>query len=429
MTRMTRQQAVDFLRNKPAEYAHMLGFTKLGPLHNQWIVEMVAGREDHTLQASRETYKTTCVSVALALIMILLPKKRTLFMRKTDTDVKEVLRQVQKILEDPHTQAFVQAIYGVKLALPTHNSTEINTNLAQDAKGTSQLVGMGIGSSLTGKHFDFIFTDDIVNLNDRISRAERDRTKLMYQELQNVKNRGGKIHNTGTPWHPDDCFAIMPSAVKYDCYSPEFAEMFTPAILAAKKASMTKSLFSANYELRHVAEDDVIFTSPQVGADPELAMNGMSHVDAAFYGEDWTAFTAMAIHGGKFYVFGKCWRKHIDDLMDEIVGWHNQFLCVKMYNETNADKGYVAKQFRARDVKVATYAETQNKYIKIVSHLKFEWENVIFVRGTDERYINMICDYNENAEHDDCPDSLASLIRVMARKKNTADQPYQSIFS
>lgn len=426
---MTRQQAVDFLVNRPAEFAHMLGFTKLGDIHNQWINDMVTGREDKTLQASRETYKTTCVSISLSLIIILLPKLRVMFMRKTDADVKEVIRQVQKILEDPHTQYFVKTIYGVGLAMPTRNSTEINTNLSTDAKGTSQLVGAGIGSSLTGKHFDRIFTDDIVNINDRISRAERDRTKLMYQELNNVKNRGGRIFNTGTPWHPDDCFSIMPEPVKYDCYYPAFSEMFTPEILADKKSKMTASLFAANYELKHVADDDVIFTDPQTGADPELAMNGNSHVDAAFYGEDYTAFTAMAIHDGKFYVFGKIWRKHIDDIMDEIVEWHNKFLCVKMYNETNADKGYVAKQFRARNLKVSTYAEIQNKYIKIVSHLKFEWENVIFVRGTDKAYIDMICDYNETAEHDDAPDSLASLIRIMARRKNTADQPYQSIFT
>ena len=40
------------------------------------------------------------------------------------------------------------------------------------------------------------------------------------------------------------------------------------------------------------------------------------------------------------------------------------------------------------------------------------------MKGTDENYINQICDYNENADHDDCPDSLASLIRITGRRKN-----------
>ena len=50
---MTRQQAVDFLLNRPDKYAHMLGFTKLNSLHRDWIVEMVRGKEDKTIQASR----------------------------------------------------------------------------------------------------------------------------------------------------------------------------------------------------------------------------------------------------------------------------------------------------------------------------------------------------------------------------------------
>ena len=50
---MTRQQAVDFLLTRPADFAHMIGFTKLGDLHRDWIMDMVRGKEDKTLQASR----------------------------------------------------------------------------------------------------------------------------------------------------------------------------------------------------------------------------------------------------------------------------------------------------------------------------------------------------------------------------------------
>lgn len=415
---MTRNQAVNFLINHPDKYAHMLGFTKLSKIHRKWIIDMVRGKEDKTLQGSRGTYKTTCVSVALALIIILLPSKKTAFFRKTDGDVKEIIRQVQKILKDPHTQYFVQCIYGVNLQLTTENATEVNTNLSKDTKGTVQLSGIGLGTSITGKHFDLIFTDDIVNINDRISRAERERTKVLYQELINLKNRDGRIFNTGTPWHPDDAFSKMPPAEKYDCYHEEVRKIISKEDLENIRSQLTRSLFAVNYELKFVADDDVIFPNAQTGGDPVAVSQGVAHVDAAFYGEDYTALTIMGIHDGKFYVFGKCWRKHIDDVMDEIVMWYNKFMVGKLYIELNADKGYVAKQLRKKDVRVSTYNESQNKHIKIVSYLKFEWKNVIFVTGTDEQYINQICDYNEDAEHDDCPDSLASLIRAEGRKLN-----------
>jgi hypothetical protein len=57
-----------------------------------------------------------------------------------------------------------------------------------------------------------------------------------------------------------------------------------------------------------------------------------------------------------------------------------------------------------------------NKFLKITSHLKGAWKNVFFVKGTDMDYIRQICDYNENAEHDDAPDSLASLIRLLENR-------------
>lgn len=413
---MTRRQAIDFLLARPADYAKMLGFTKLSSLHNQWIIEMVRGQNDKTLQAARGTYKTTCVSVALALIIILLPNKRTLFMRKTDTDIKEVIKQVQKILLDPHTQYFVQSIYGVNLRMVVSSATEISTNLTNDVKGTAQLVGIGTGASITGKHFDRIFTDDIVNVQDRTSKAERDRTKIIYQELQNIKNRGGKIFNTGTPWHAEDAFSIMPAPEQYNCYHEEIRKIISDAELEDIKSKMVPSLFAANYELRFVASEDVIFFDPKTGGDPALVQQGTMQLDSAFYGEDYTAWSIMCKHGNTYYLYGKMRRKHVEDCYPEIMADYQKFMCGKLYNENNADKGMVGRDLRKLGAKVILYSESQNKYIKIVTYLKAIWKDLVFVEGTDIAYINQICDYNENAEHDDAPDSAASLARLLYKR-------------
>ena len=423
--KMDRRKAVEFLITKPASFGRLVGFTKLTDLHNAWILDMLKGEGDRTLQAHRASYKTTCVSIALALIIILLPNKRTLFLRKTDADIKEIIKQVQKILKDPHTQYFVQCIYGVNLKLTVESATEINTNLTTDIRGTSQLVGMGCGSSITGKHFDRIFTDDIVNVNDRVSKAERDRTKLVYQELQNIKNRDGRIFNTGTPWCKDDCFTIMPEAEKFDCYS---TGLISDEQLEVIKKSMTRSLFAANYELRHIAAEDVIFQNPQTGADPSLVEQGECHIDAAYGGEDYTAFTICRKKDGKYYVYGRCWRKHIDDVQDEIISLRKAFNAGRIHCENNGDKGYLGKALRQKGERVNIYRENMNKFIKITSYLKSEWENVVFVAGTDKEYIDQICDYNENAEHDDAADSLASIVRILWNRKEN-DNNYVSILT
>jgi len=413
---MTKEQAIDFLKNNPAKFAKLLGLDKLDTMHNDWIIDMLRGKGDRTLQASRGVYKTTSVSVAIALIALLLPNKRTLFLRKTDADVKEVIKQVQKILEDPHTQYLAQVIYGVNLKLLIKSATEITTNLTTAIKGTNQVVGLGIGSSLTGKHFDFIFTDDIVNINDRISKAERERTKLVYQELQNVKNRGGRIFNTGTPWHEDDAFSIMPEAERYDCYHSEVKKIISREELQELKERMLPSLFAANYELRFIASEDVIFTNPVTGGDPAMCEQGIMHVDSAFYGEDYTAWGTMRKVGDKYYLYGRTRRKSVDECYGDMLSDYNRFMCGKIYTEDNADKGFVAKELRKLGMRVVTYTESQNKFIKITQYLKAIWKDLIFVEGTDAEYINQICDYFEEAEHDDSPDNAASLARLLYKK-------------
>ena len=415
---MTRIQAAELLIHNPIAFGHAVGFDKLGALHNTWIQDMVRGSEDKTLQAHRGSYKTTCVSIALAEIIVLLPNLKTLFMRKTDADVKEVVRQVRNLLLSPYMEALCEKIHGKPMILTTVSATEISTNLAVDNKGTSQLVACGVNGSLTGKHFDRIFTDDIVNVQDRISRAERDHTKTIYQELQNIRNRGGRIFNTGTPWHKEDAFSMMPNIEKHDCYS---TGLISGDELQAIKSSMTSSLFAANYELRHIASDDVIFDTPQMGVEPCLAEQGICHIDAAYGGDDYTAFTIARKKGATYYLYGRLWHKHVDNCMDEIIRLRKSFNAGEIYCETNADKGYLAKALRAKGERAVTYHENMNKFLKITSYLKAEWRNVVFVAGTDDAYIDQICDYNENVEHDDAPDSAASIVKRLWNKRDSSD--------
>lgn len=414
MNAITREQALELLWNNPIEIGHWVGFNDLTQLHNEWLRMFLYSDKDQTLQGHRGSYKTTTLSLFLAIHAIIFPNETVLFFRKTGSDVFEVMRQTVNILQSGCVRMIVHALYGKDLVLTKSSNTEIQTNLSTSIRGSSQIVGLGIGTSITGKHADIVVTDDIVNINDRTSQAEREHTKRAYMELQNIRNRGGRFINTGTPWHKDDAFSLMPNIKRYDCYS---TGLMSDADIKEIKSRMTNSLFAANYELKHIAAEDVIFDNPQVGAEKNLVEYGWAHLDAAYYGEDYTAFTITSIHDGKFYVFGKTWRKHIDNVMDEIVEWCNLFKVSRLYCEKNSDKGYVAQKLREKGLTVSTYSEQQNKYIKIVSHLKFEWPDVIFVEGTDEKYIEQICDYNENAEHDDCPDSLASLIRILGRRK------------
>lgn len=405
---------VKSLKENPVKYARLLGFSLLTDLHNEWIKDMVWQQEDdETLLAHRGSYKTTCVSFALALIIVLKPNKTTIFIRKTDTDVVEIAKQTDKILHSDLFSYIVKEIYGVDLVV-TSNSYQIDTNLNTGTKGTPQLICLGIHTSLTGKHSDYIFTDDIVNVQDRSSQAERNRTKLQYQELQNVKNRDGRIFNTCTPWHKQDAISeLMPNKKFYDCYS---TGLITAVKLRDLRESMDPSLFAANYELKHIASDKALFGKPNYCNDETLLYEGVSHIDASYGGADWTAYTIMKKEpNGTIYALGKTWQKHVDDCLAEIQVLQERFIAGTVWNEKNADKGYLAKELQKRGMFPKLYQEKQNKYVKISTYLRREWKNIYWLEETDRDYINQILDYTENAEHDDCPDSAASLIRQMGK--------------
>ena len=402
-----------------------IGFKDLKPIHGEWIREMVWGEGDYTLMAHRAAYKSSCLSVAISLMMVLYPTQNIIFLRKADNDVSEMIRMVTKILKSPIMNDLCVVLHGVNLSMTEEANDHISTNLWTSPMGASQLLGIGLKSSITGKHSEIVITDDICNVTDRISKAERDRTKLQYQELQNIRNRGGRIINLGTKWHKDDVFTLMDNIHIYDYHR---TGLISDEQLQKIKDSMTASLFACNYELRIVAAEDVIFDNPQTGADPALVEQGECHIDAAYGGEDYTAFTICRKKDGKYYVYGRCWRKHIDDVQDDIIKLRQSFNAGRIHCENNGDKGYLGKALRQKGERVNIYRESMNKFLKITSYLKAEWKNVVFVAGTDQEYIDQICDFNDHCEHDDCPDSLASLVRILWKRKDASESNYTPIF-
>lgn len=412
----SRKQAVlDLLWNEPYKIGHWVGFKDLTTLHNEWLRSFLYADADQTLLAHRGSYKTTDLSLFLAIHTVIKPNENVMFFRKTDDDVTEVLTQSQKILKSGAMQSVVRDLYGTELELIKENNSEIHTNLSTSTKGVSQVVGLGIGTSITGKHADIVVTDDIVNLKDRISKAERERTKIQYMELQNICNRGGRFINTGTPWHKEDAISIMPNVRKYDCYSTGLIKRDK---LEELRQSMSDSLFAANYELKHIADKDAMFKEPKFTDEKELIYNGVAHIDAAYDGADGTAYTIFhKIPDGRIIGFGKHWDKHVDDCLSEIGVHHKMFRAGSISCEKNADKGYLAKELRGLGYSVNPYDESMNKFVKISTYLRSNWKNIVWLEDTDPEYINEILDYSEHAEHDDSPDSAASLLRSLEKKK------------
>jgi len=251
------------------------------------------------------------------------------------------------------------------------------------------------------------------NLKDRVSTAERDRVKQIYMELQNLRNRGGTILNCGTPWHRDDCFTLMPEPEIYSCYDSGLMTIEEINTLRQSK-SMTPTLFAANYELKHIVDENALFKNPRFTNNTSSIYNGICHIDAAFGGKDTTAFTIFKkLDDGTLIGYGKIWHKHIEDCVNEILELRNRYKAGTCHLETNADKGFVAKMLTNRGIENQTYHESMNKHLKIHSHLYKNWDNIKWIDETDSEYLNQILDYEEGQGFDDACDSAASTCKIL----------------
>lgn len=416
MTTLTRDEVWNIWRYYPAAVGRMCGFRDLtDDLHGRWMQHIIYGAEDYTLQAHRLSYKSSCLSVALAMWCVLNHGKNAIFMRKTDSDVVESIAQAKKVFANEAFGYMARILMQQDVQLLKSGGNCLTVSVYDSPRGAEQLIGIGCGSSMTGKHADLIVCDDVVNLNDRVSRAERERTKGVVQELRNIVTRDGRIVFIGTPWHIEDAFTLVAEPKKHDCYT---TGLISPEKLETLKSSMSPSLFAANYELRHIAAENALFdTPPRWTRDAGLLRDGVAHIDAAYGGEDYTALTCGKRVGDTLYVYGRLWRTHIDTVMDAALTECERLMCAPIYCETNGDKGYLGRELRRRGGLVRLYAEKMNKYAKISSFLRKWWKHIVFLEGTDKAYIDQIMDYTEDAEHDDAPDSAACVCRILDRDR------------
>lgn len=416
-----QKNLLDRVKNKAHLIGHLVGFKDLSELHAKWINKFwKAGWTPYVLMSHRASFKTSCVELFIALHILLKPHKSIFYVRKTDALVKTIVAKVSGILQSDVFQALSQIIYGHGFRLTKNTATEIDTSLPHENSREISFRGFGLDGRITGLHCDLLIVDDICDISDRNSASEREHTKDIWRELHaNILKKDGKSIAIGTPWHESDVFSIMPKPDKYDVYS---TGIFTEQQIEATKRDTTKALFAANYELKFIADEDAVFTDYQILYDKDIGYGmtgadvikgGICHIDAGYFGGDTTAFTILKkTSDGRFLVFGKVWQKHVQSCLSEILHLKEKYDAGSLYLETNGDKGYLAKELREQGVRCMTYHESRKKYEKITNVLLPLWNNkkIFFIQDCDLNYINQIMTFSAYCEHDDCADSLASIV-------------------
>lgn len=439
---MNHYDLLDTWLAEPHKFGYILGFTKLEPIHDLWIQEFIraGNNEVRVLQAHRGSYKTTCGLVGLTLLFMLNPNIRVQIVRKSDTMARKLTAAMEQIFELDIVRAWMYAEHGVStLKTGKWSLGAMVLSIRTKISTVPSLAAAGIGTAQAGDHYDFIWMDDIVTPEDRYSAAERERTKGYFFETENIIEPDGVRMVTGTLWHPQDVWTVILPLVSrqpliYPIGTVPIKEV-TPEWVARKKASLPKSLWAANYELKHVKDVDKEFLEPIEGS-PTEAISKYWYTDPAFGGKDCTATWEGGTDGEFIYLtWASMYRKSIAEKYDE---YESQFWArdvTKVFYEKNGAQRLIGPELDRRNIPNEGVNNVPNKFARITASLKPVWHKLRFhpdliaslykvVDVSEETPPNPmleLLEYNIDAEHDDSPDACAGLVSCVHEQSGTTE--------
>jgi hypothetical protein len=419
------------VRDYPATTMGTLcGKTKLSLLHDKWVKKVWYSIDHESLQGHRGSYKTTGITEMGSLVWLLFnPNDRIAIIRKPYTEAAKTLAAIREYFKLEAVQALFYYAHGVYPKFTKQKENSLRFNFKTDITREGSIDAYGVDGSLTGNHYDKIILDDFITPKDRLSKAEREKTKLAVMEiLANIIDPGKQCMFIGTPWHKDDAWGCVPEP---DIYPVDSTGILSPEQIAEKKKRTTSSLYAANYDLKHIANEDAIFTDPMfVKWEWNNGNKVMAHLDCKYSGTDTNALTIMNKRkDGRIQCVGWVFEENIKEKYDWVIERLRKYrVNSSLLLEENSDKGFVKDAFVDRGTRAKNYHEGMKKHVKIVTYLKDEWPDLVWDDKMIEddkprpnldpkeneamiEYMTQITDYQEGQEPDDAPDSAASLLR------------------
>lgn len=429
----------EFLRlviDQPHYLGWLIGKDKLTPLHSEWIKYCWDSNQPRALQAFRGGYKSTAVDLVGCLRNFLInPNERVALIRKSFNDSATVVAAVKQAMEMPEVKELFRVAHGFIPKATMAQNGKLRYNFKTTITPEVSLTAHGIDSSLTGMHYDRIICDDIITLKDRISKAEREKTKEIVNELAtNIIDPGKGSIWIGTPWHKDDAWNEINQFADIAMYPISQFNFLGEKAIEDKKRTTTPFLYAANYELEIRKDETSLFSEPKMAEGWDYTKRSYAHIDCAYDGNHYCALTIISplddddpSVARKFQAIGFAYPGNCKAWANEVMRLCRKYKARFLLNETNPDKGYFANQMEKLGMRTKTYAEKENKHIKISTNLYEYWEDIYWSPDTDPEYLNQIIDYREGSEPDDAPDSCASLIREICKPNKSRSKALYSM--
>jgi len=416
----------------------MLGYDKLSPQHGEWIKHFYQYAKFGVLQAHRGSYKTTCGIVGMVLLFLCNPAMRLLIVRKNLSLASDVLKTIQRHFEtNDILRLYTFSRWNMTDAKTTVWSSERTTfAFKRTVTPEPSITAVGVGASITGAHFDYIWPDDIVTIEDRYSPAAREWAKAYFRELNNLIDPLGQTRLSGTPWHEQDVF----STIEEKYFEGRRFPVGTVTMpddelieIRARKDRLPYAEWCCNYELRHVQDTDTLGAFDTV--DTWDCQYCVAFIDPSFSDKTDTDATAVSVVGvnkrGWILFTGMKLPKSISDEATRItiLDFFQRFTPVESVIESQlADTSiFFIDAFRASERRYTiknlwtVKRQYRNKHERIAATVIANKPEMRLLEGTQADYALEVARYYKGAPHDDCPDSLAGAIEHLATSPIVAE--------
>lgn len=427
------------LWDQPHVLGHILGYEDLTEKHGEWIKEVWTAKKDVWKLAHRGSFKTTSISIVGPIwYHIFQPEDSILLTRKTFSNACDTLDEMAGHYRGGRVREIYRKIRNIpyfKLKQDKRGRVVLPTKTKPTKEGSVDCAG--IDASVTGSHYPRQLNDDINTIKDKVSKAEREKTRLYYEEQKNLRNPGGTIAVVGTMWHKEDINHIKTGNTwreRKELSKHPIGTLniggFTPDYMRQLQTEMTAAMYACNYDLRIISDQDRKFSDPKYVKWPEQ-VETTGWLDPAYEGECTTALTLIGSWRREWYAVGFVWNKDATKMGKEIADYLKMWKCGTCYVDSVGDKGYAAKELGEYHPAVtAKSKEPENKHIKIVTHAVANWHRLNWADNEScpdieyQEYMAQVLDYQENEKPNDAPDSLASLCRELDPSRDEDEDIY-----
>lgn len=376
------------------------GYPKPYPLQTKMKNFVVNCDEIRLLLGARRYGKTDyCTILGSAEKLYSDNQYKILIVTKEMSRGKDIVGEVREVLE--------------KIGCKFRNRAKTSIRLAGQVGKDPNLACVTIRSkSIRGRHPDLIIMEDPITPDDT-SPAERVRVKKAYEELLKL------THNLciiGQPVHKLDLYQELRDQIPtfYARYG-DIPELDAD-LDAERAAGVDEFSIQASYFLNIMDSQSLPFANIQmVDFAPKRSL---CWIDPAREGNDYTAIVCGGRYLNDFIAVGFCFRRPWNDCINELREFQQAFNVERFVLETNGLGEFPVKELQKSGCPCVGFNTTQNKHAKIMNAATLR-DDIRLARlpnlkpeylEAQKIFIEQTKNYEYNAEHDDAPDALASLI-------------------